>query len=763
LPLGRYEALVAHRPLAYAETHRLTGFLAASLQAGRSDAAIAALTCLQENTERQDSIPYLSGVLLCVAAVLCLNTKKVSSFTRALALLHATLDRTPSGGTSELAQMHLLKSKLPPPPEEFTAERTIFDQLTIDDRAKIYESDPAPGWKSRMLQEALDAQLGIWQRRNKGLAPSADELLRILTLRGGAVPECRDHTVWLMSELRAIYQPHLPPCDEMGVSFLWLLLLQACTSPRTPSGDAACERAVAWLGSRGADYAPLREHFETLHSSAQQVGAQYAWAATGVKNKDNDSDSWWHTPLATYLYNLKRIYPEKEQQRRAFTVMLEACCLWLMLGQPTDVPGSETSRDAIDVAANEGGYATQQRWAVLCMLGALLAEYRELWTLKQHAATARLLSSLVFVYRDPKTALKLRANMQYLVTDPPPNEISKLSFLHNLTGNPQQFGRRAVGVAAEIAQVYATGRFPDHFHLQLVAENEWTEILTALVLKLQPLSTDMGGFKTLAERLAAVTITTPALPGLPARSHQPTVSDTAAQKMATKLALPPRLPGGDSGGATAGMQEVMAPPEIPGVTRMNRGESISALLPPPPPLPALPGMGGVGSEGYASPAVRSPPQLPGMSGFGGVSPPPVLPQLPGRVVHAAAPPPPTLPGGGVAPPAGHRDSTMPPQLPGAVGGVHVPLPPVLGARGSAPPPPSLLAGRAPQGSIAPPPPMLATARRSTTTGEPPQLAQEKSDLGWSDDEGDLRSSKPPIVRDERGSFSQTGAKVREEI
>lgn len=181
MPLGRYEALVAHRPLAYAETHRLTGFLAASLQAGRSDAAIAALTCLQENTERQDSIPYalmhspsidhpihsyhlltppftadvhyvqpshfltfprrsyLSGVLLCVAAVLCLNTKKVSSFTRALALLHATLDRTPSGGTSELAQMHLLKSKLPPPPEEFTAERTIFDQLTIDDRAKIYE------------------------------------------------------------------------------------------------------------------------------------------------------------------------------------------------------------------------------------------------------------------------------------------------------------------------------------------------------------------------------------------------------------------------------------------------------------------------------------------------------------------------------------------------------------------------------------------------------------------------------------------------
>lgn len=85
-------------------------------------------------------------------------------------------------------------------------------------------------------------------------------------------------------------------CDEMGVAHLWLILLEACTAPRTPASDTACEHAVAWLVARGGALRHTISCFEELHSSVQRApGAQYAWATTG--RRDEQNDDWWHAPL----------------------------------------------------------------------------------------------------------------------------------------------------------------------------------------------------------------------------------------------------------------------------------------------------------------------------------------------------------------------------------------------------------------------------------------------------------------------------------
>ena len=57
---------------------------------------MAALRVMREQTQREESISYLSGVLLCVSAVLSLNCRKVRTFASALTLLRATLDRVPA-------------------------------------------------------------------------------------------------------------------------------------------------------------------------------------------------------------------------------------------------------------------------------------------------------------------------------------------------------------------------------------------------------------------------------------------------------------------------------------------------------------------------------------------------------------------------------------------------------------------------------------------------------------------------------------------
>ena len=136
-------------------------------------------------------------------------------FSLSLSLLRSTLDRNPAGGTTELSSM-LLVLRPPPPKPDGNPWRTLSEQQQIVQS----NYDPNPGWKSKLLQEALDAQLGLWDV--KGLPLSADELLRMLLLRGGSLRASKDDTIWLISELRAIYQPHLPNCDEMGLSHLWL-------------------------------------------------------------------------------------------------------------------------------------------------------------------------------------------------------------------------------------------------------------------------------------------------------------------------------------------------------------------------------------------------------------------------------------------------------------------------------------------------------------------------------------------------------------
>ena len=72
-------------------------------------------------------------------------------------------------------------------------------------------------------------------------------------------------------------------------------------------------------------------------------------------------------------------------------------------------------------AAGSGSDSSRSRFAALCTRKAVS---------QQHAATAELLSSYVFLLRDRKHAAKLREDMQFLVNDPPQGQLSKLFFVH---------------------------------------------------------------------------------------------------------------------------------------------------------------------------------------------------------------------------------------------------------------------------------------------------------------------------------------------
>ena len=605
-----FEVLTRHRALAYAEVHRLVGFLAASVEANRHEVSMGILKTLREHTKRLNALPYLNGVLLCVAAVLGCNARHVEMFSLSLSLLRSTLDRNPAGGTTELSSM-LLVLRPPPPKPDGNPWRTLSEQQQIAQS----NYDPNPGWKSKLLQEALDAQLGLWDV--KGLPLSADELLRMLLLRGGSLRASKDDTIWLISELRAIYQPHLPNCDEMGLSHLWLLMLQACSAPRTPDADAACEQAVAWLTVRGGSLEHLRGAFEELHSSSAVKGAAYAWAQTG-KKEVGEGDDWWHTPLAKYLNIVKGLCMSAEDQQRAFSVMLEACCLWLMLDEPPDAVAEAEAAAALTASvptnaaeaavaeANAAAAATaaretaakqalSQRWAALVMLGSLLHEFRGPWSAEQHAATAELLSSLVFSIKEPTHAAKLRSDMQWLVADPPDGHAAALLFVQP-AGDPtdQTSGRKAVGFAAASQSAIARGLFCNHLHLQLLNEEEWVAALRMLTLKLAP--TD--GVLSLGQRLAQVSLRPPSLPPLPhARmtgiAAQATSTGTAPAAAWAAAAAPSGVPAyapppdmasppgyaPPSPMRNRGLSQVtaLAPPNVPGMSRLTRGESISAF------------------------------------------------------------------------------------------------------------------------------------------------------------------------------------------
>ena len=731
-----FGALVRHRPLAYAECHRLVALLAVSFTSGRYEVARATLLMLRDHTAQLESLNYRSGVLLCVAAVLAANSQGVDTFALALSLLRATLQRTPAVGTTDLAHMELVRR--PPPATVTRPDGTV---------ATEHSYDPDPMWKSRLLQEALDAQLALWDVRGQPL--SADELLRMLLLRGGALARSREDAIWLFSELKAIYQPHLPPCDELGIAHLWLLLQQACAAPRKPAGDAACEQAVSWIAARGGAFEHTRQAFEQLHSSADRSlgAAAYAWATGGSAQSANaESENWWHTSVAEYLATLKGVFPSGEEQQRAFTVMLEACCLHLLLEedaataagavlsqQPSAEPGTAAESEDGGAAAAAAAAAAEaaaspeaivaQRWATLCLLGALLTEFRGLWSASQHAATAQLLSSLAFSLANTVHAAKLRADMQWLVTDPTAEGGASLLFVRAASSQgyaPAE--KRAVGAAAEAKATLATGRFPESFHLQLLAEDEWLASLTSLIHKLQPMDSMVA---SLEQQLSLVTIAPPELPKLP----QGRVTSMAA------TSIPPAsLPTSQLGGAQDAAQPARArglstsvvqpPPSVPGV-RVTRGESISALLPPPPPLPSLPPMmsrppsaGLTASRPHSSSVVLPPPPI-------------AASQLPG----AGAPTPAPLP----------LDLPPPPVLASRPTDFTAPPPPVLGSRaaaplaaGTLPPPPPLLATAGGSSRALPPAPVLATgasslARRISELPQgpaapPPPLQQQNSPL-----------------------------------
>ena len=331
--------------------------------------------------------------------------------------------------------------------------------------------------------------------------------------------------------------------------------------------------------------------------------------------------------------------------------------------------------------------------------------------------------------------------------------------LTDLTGHPHLTGHHpqpvtltpAHGLADFLPTNSPTCRRVTHLLARLLA------LLTG-VLTFLPNEQD-ASVKSLAERLGDVTIATPALPPLPhVRLHAPTMNNPTAHKMAAMMAAanaPPPAP--EDPNRPRGLSIVMAPPDIPGVrTRLTRGESISALLPPPPPLPSLTlpsrdivgppplqasgsssssTLGGAGSPFGMGAVVHAPPSIPGLSG------PPPLPSAP-SLAFSAPPPPPVLAGG------------APPPLPNAASSFVAPPPPRLGARaGSVLPPPPHLASGAASRTAAPPPPMLASARRNTGGPPPaPTLMTQRSATGWSDDE-DVPDNEKAAELQER-SFSR---------
>lgn len=202
--LAWLEVLTAHRPLSYGECHRLVGFITISLEAGRWHAAMATLTMLRDHTARLRALPYLNGALLCVVAIVTMNCRRVETFVLAQSLLRAVLDRTPASGAADIKTMQLLRREEP----VLSPLNPFGRTLDKDELLAQYAFDADPGWKSRLLQEALDAQLGLWDARGQQL--SADELLRMLLVRGGTLRTSRADTLWLLSELKAVYQPHLP-------------------------------------------------------------------------------------------------------------------------------------------------------------------------------------------------------------------------------------------------------------------------------------------------------------------------------------------------------------------------------------------------------------------------------------------------------------------------------------------------------------------------------------------------------------------------
>ena len=326
------------------------------------------------------------------------------------------------------------------------------------------------GWKSQLLLPALSAQIVGYG----GAAPSADEVLRGLLLRGGPLAECHENTVWLLSALRELYAPHFPTCDQLSLSLLWTLLLRACTSPREPDSDAAAAFADSWLAARGHGFENLRNCFLALHSSR---AAERDVAAVGLKGESREAADWWLAPLSAFVQELRAVFQDPDEQQRCFDVLLQASCQGLQL--------SEEAADEEETEESSAGGA--QKWASLCMLDALLAEFRGHWQREQHTATAQLLSSWVFSLDDDHAA-KLRVCMQRLAADPPADaDLSCLKFIQ--LGAAPGAGDRARAVS-EAQLIAGEKAFVESIHLPLIPEGVWLDALTSEALRLAPPSAE---------------------------------------------------------------------------------------------------------------------------------------------------------------------------------------------------------------------------------------------------------------------------------
>jgi len=685
-----YEAIVLASPdgLPYDDAHRVALLVAACQAQGEAAVVAAALNLLCSYATAAPAVPYATATLLACVAVPSLSSPLVKQFALSQSILRSLLERRLQPDdlllvTEEAAAAAPPMSVLPAAPD-------------------------TSGWKSQLLLPALSAQIVAYG----GAAPSADEVLRGLLLRGGPLAECHENTVWLLSALRELYAPHFPTCDQLSLSLLWTLLLRACTSPREPDSDAAAAFADSWLAARGHGFENLRNCFLALHSSR---AAERDVAAVGLKGESREAADWWLAPLSAFVQELRAVFQDPDEQQRCFDVLLQASCQGLQL--------SEEAADEEETEESSAGGA--QKWASLCMLDALLAEFRGHWQREQHTATAQLLSSWVFSLDDDHAA-KLRVCMQRLAADPPADaDLSCLKFIQ--LGAAPGAGDRARAVS-EAQLIAGEKAFVESIHLPLIPEGVWLDALTSEALRLAPPSAEAPlpplpapdpGAVVLPDQAGAATVSkaAPASGGgagtygrgraistsLPAAMPPP---PPGVHRMSGDVLPPPSIGGAIPppiiGGAPAAAAPAAAPPQLPIPPQLaGRGISVAAVAPPA--LPPVPGLGGLG--GIAPPVIAS--QMKAPPTLGGA--PPGMPPLPGARPLPGLPALPPVPAVGGAPPG------MPPlPLPGMAGARPVVPPPMIGGAGGAAPP--QLPGAPPARPGAAPPPMLSKGSSSAPPG-----------------------------------------------
>jgi len=606
LGLVWYAELSGELGASYGATYRVVLALCGAAASGRAEMATALLRLLLEHASTRESLHYGVATLLGTLAIALLNSALRVTFGLAQQLLRSLLARQLQPDTLEVLT-HAAAALAPP--------------LSV-----LPAGAEFGGWRAAMVAGGLGAQLQLVTAASDGRAPPLDELLAGALRRGaplgrlavaGRAGVSADDTLvvgatnaWLVKELRGLYAPRLAQFDALWLSLAWALLLRACTAPRSPDGDAACEEVSRWLDEVAAASASDLEAASAkalmaavmgLHSSA---AAELQYAAQGISFIEDDAEEadWWLGPLAQFVAELRQGCANEGEERRVFAVLRGCTCAWL------------------ELASNEPD--DPQRLALLCMLHALLLEFggKGHWDAAPHADTAKLLSSWIFRIGESH-ASKLRDCMQALAADAPSDGGKPGGFAFVQTGAGQ--GQEMLADANANANAAAVGRFAPSPQLTLIPAAAWLEALLLELMRLRPPD------ETNPPKLPAPD---PAEVPLPSAAGRPSLSPHAL--------------------AVLRGEEL---PEEPSIMSSSRGSGPPTGLPPlpgtqvppppfgggPPGMPPLPdelgGGGGGGPPGFALPPLPPSdsagdfpdlPPLPGSGGgFGGDDGPPPVPDF----------------------------------------------------------------------------------------------------------------------------------------